>query len=241
MPVVHQAHHDLESFFYILLAVCLLYDEPGKLKSAKVLCQCFDPFFAVTRPSTLKVITIQSDFGWTALMVPYISSYFQPLVPLLEKIWKELILPIKLQGDGKLQANQDFTHDDFIDAIVMVLAKLPKRSWVPKMPNTTEGAVQPGSTSSTSSIPVTPSVALSTVLPDVLLPRLPVIRMPGVSSTSSSKRRFENEEGSGSRLPKRHSQAATASNSDNLSVSSPGTSWAKVDVSSLPSSHSAPL
>ena len=27
--VVHEAHHDLELFFYILLTICFLYDNPG--------------------------------------------------------------------------------------------------------------------------------------------------------------------------------------------------------------------
>ncbi|KAF8440257.1 hypothetical protein L210DRAFT_802559, partial [Boletus edulis BED1] len=130
-PVVHRDYHDLESFYYILLAICLLYDEPDKLKPAKTLSRCFDPYFAITQPSTLKVVTIQSDFGWTMLMITYISPYFQPLIPLLEKICKELILPIKLQG-GALQANRDFTHDDFIDGIAMVLAELPDKYWVPR-------------------------------------------------------------------------------------------------------------
>ncbi|KAF8546898.1 hypothetical protein OG21DRAFT_1490718 [Imleria badia] len=106
-PVVHRAHHDLESFFYILLAICLLYDEPGELKPAKVLTQCFDLFFAVTHPSTLKIITIQSNFGWSTLIL-YISPYFQP---------------------GAFQFNQDFTHDLFINSIVVVLAKLPEKYW----------------------------------------------------------------------------------------------------------------
>ncbi|KAF8545761.1 hypothetical protein OG21DRAFT_1491948, partial [Imleria badia] len=123
-PVVHQSHHDLESFFYILLAICLLYDDPGKLKHHKVLAQCFDPFFAVMRPSTLKVVTVQSDFGWTALMLPHISQYFRPLIPLLEKIWEKLILPIKFQGD-ELKVNREFTHDDLIDASVVHLKYNP--------------------------------------------------------------------------------------------------------------------
>ncbi|KAF8449209.1 hypothetical protein L210DRAFT_3640833 [Boletus edulis BED1] len=171
MPVVHRAHHDLELFFYILLAICLLYDEPAKLKPAKVLSQSFDPFFTITKPSTLNVVTIQSDFGWTTHMLPYVSSYFQPLIPLLEKIRKELILPIKMHG-GKLQANLDFTHDHFIEDIVMVLAKLPGSSWVPKIPNTRKGVVQGGSVSSTFSLPVTPSSTPSagTVLPEIPLP-----------------------------------------------------------------------
>lgn len=170
-PVVHRAHHDLESFFYILLAICLLYDEPAKLKPAKVLCQCFDPFFAITKPSTLNVVTIQSDFGWTMHMLPYVSSYFQPLTPLLKKIRRELILPIKTHT-GKLQANRDFTHDHFIDDVVTVLVELPGSSWVPKMSNTRKGVVQGSGMSSTSSLPITTSSAPFTgmVLPEVPLP-----------------------------------------------------------------------
>ena len=93
-PMVHEAHNNLESFFYILLAICLLYDNPSCLKPTKDLAKCFDPFFAITQPSTLKTVTIQSTFGWTALMIPYISPYFWPLIPLLKKVRKELILPI---------------------------------------------------------------------------------------------------------------------------------------------------
>ncbi|KAF8432099.1 hypothetical protein L210DRAFT_3650583 [Boletus edulis BED1] len=90
-------------------------------KPAKVLAQCFDPFFAVTQPSIYKTLAIQSDVGWTALMIPHISPYFQPLIALLEDIRRELILPIKLDGK-KLQANRSFSHDNFIDAIIMMLS-----------------------------------------------------------------------------------------------------------------------
>ena len=56
--VVHEAHHDLELFFYILLTICFLYDNPGELKPAKDLAKCFDPFFTIAQPSTLKTVTI---------------------------------------------------------------------------------------------------------------------------------------------------------------------------------------
>lgn len=222
MPVVHQAHHDLESFFYILLAICLLYDEPGKRKPAKELALCFDPFFSVSQPSTLKVVTIQSDFGWTWHMVPYISSYFDPLIPLLEKIREELILPIRLQG-GNHQANRHFTHDNFIDAIVIVLAKLPEDYWVPKTSKTRE-VVQRGlrglrgSASTASSMSATATSAV--VLPDIPLPWLTTMR-------SSSKRLLENEDGSSSQVRKRQ----TRSNSESLGVSGlDSTSWGDLDV-----------
>ncbi|KAF8548783.1 hypothetical protein OG21DRAFT_1526253 [Imleria badia] len=124
-PVEHQAHHDLKSFFYILLAICLLYDEPGKVKPPKVLTVCFNPFFSVMHPSTLKTVTVQSPFGWTALMLPYISQYFQSIIPLLQKIQDQLIMPIQLQGKT-VSTNEQFTHDDFIDSIVVMLFRLWK-------------------------------------------------------------------------------------------------------------------
>ncbi|KAI9570933.1 hypothetical protein HD554DRAFT_2037123 [Boletus coccyginus] len=192
--VVHQSHHDLESFFYILLAICLLYDVPGKLKPPKVLAQCFNPFFAVVRPSTLKVVTVQSDFGWTALMLPYVSQYFQPLIALLGKIQEKLILPIKFQGD-KFQANHEFAHDDFIDAIVVVLSKLPNKYWIAKELNTTANTMpQNTSTSSTTPILSIPSATSSMVLPNHPLPRLPQIRISNTSSASSSKHHLEHED-----------------------------------------------
>ena len=158
-PVLHQAHHDLKSFFYILLMICLLYDNPGQPKPAKVLAKCFDPFFTVTQPSILKTITVQSNFGWTAVMIPHISSYFQPVIPLLEKIRQELIIPIRQEGD-KIHANQKFLQDDFIDAIVTTLSELPDSCWLAK--EVKKGLVtipQSGSTSSAASIaPQSPSV-----------------------------------------------------------------------------------
>ena len=130
-PVLHQVHHNLESFFYILLAICLLYDNPGQPKPTKVLAQCFNPFFAVTWPSILKTVTVQSDFRWTALMIPHISPYFQPVVPLLKKIRQELIIPIRQEGE-EICANQKFSHNDFIDAIITTLSELPDSCWLVK-------------------------------------------------------------------------------------------------------------
>ncbi|KAF8130102.1 hypothetical protein EV363DRAFT_1489990, partial [Boletus edulis] len=193
VPVVHEAHHDLESFFYILLAVCLLYDNPCQPKPAKVLAQCFDPFFAVTQPSIYKTLAIQSDVGWTALMIPHISPYFQPLITLLEDIWRELILPIKLDGK-KLQANRNFSHDNFIDAIVTMLSNLPESYWLAKVAKKGQTIVpQSMDTSSAASISSTSSptwllptsvdvVTPSSVLSSGHLTRLPPIRALGSSS-----------------------------------------------------------
>ena len=243
-PVVHEAHHDLESFFYILLAICLLYDNPGHLKPTKVLVKCFDPFFAVTQPSMLKTITVQSNFGWTALMILYVSPHFRPLIPLLEKVWKELILPIKWHGD-KVQVNGDFTHDDFIDSIVTTLSKLPDSCWLSRerINSSSTAAVPQGS--STSSC-ITPPHTTSTASPSCRIFRLsgdslqwvPPIQIPGTSSASSLKHRFENELTSDSRLAKRCSpvsgagdRSVSGSRSTDSEVSSTVVSWVNVDES----------
>ncbi|KAF8440237.1 hypothetical protein L210DRAFT_3645407 [Boletus edulis BED1] len=193
VPVVHEAHHDLESFFYILLAVCLLYNNACQPKPAKVLAQCFDPLFAVKQPSIYKTLTIQSDVGWIALMISHISPYFQPLIALLENIWRELILPIKLDGK-KLQANRNFSHDNFINAIIMMLSNLPESYWLAKVAKKGQtivpqsmGTSSAASISSTSSPPWLLSTSLDVVTPSLVvssghLSRLSSIRALGSSS-----------------------------------------------------------
>ncbi|KAG9308309.1 hypothetical protein JVU11DRAFT_12073 [Chiua virens] len=53
-----------------------MFDDPGELKSDKVLAQCYDPIFSVTHPSDMKTIAIQFNFGWSGLILPFISPYF---------------------------------------------------------------------------------------------------------------------------------------------------------------------
>lgn len=231
-PVVHRAHHDLESFFYVLLGICLLYDEPGKIKSQKVLEESFDPFFSAAQPNTIKVTTIQSSFGWSGLMLPHISPYFQPVIPLLEAIRKKLILPIRVRGD-KVKGNRKFTHDDFIDEIVVVLAKLPNQYWVAKESRHSKRTRIATSSASMSSTPVTSS----TILPNGPLHRPPSIRMSSTSSAGPPKRRRECEDETNSRVVKRRAivdEAADSGNHSSVETSDDGpsdTSW--VETSSL--------
>ena len=41
-PVIHDQSHDLESIFYILVGICILFDGPNKPKCNKDLVQCFN-------------------------------------------------------------------------------------------------------------------------------------------------------------------------------------------------------
>ena len=84
--VIHNALHDLESFFYVLVGICILYNEPFKQKLEDKLAECYDKFFNTFEPSILKTIMIQSDLTWNPFVVKYIHPYFKPLIPLLTKL-----------------------------------------------------------------------------------------------------------------------------------------------------------
>jgi hypothetical protein len=55
-PVVHNAFHDLELFFYVLVGVCVLYDGPSMQKSEANLAECCNKLFSTFEPSILKTM-----------------------------------------------------------------------------------------------------------------------------------------------------------------------------------------
>ncbi|KAI6126534.1 hypothetical protein F5141DRAFT_1209795 [Pisolithus sp. B1] len=181
-PVVHQPHHDLESFFYILIAICLLYDTPGTTKPPKTLTECFDPLFAISQPSVAKTLTIQSGFGWSTLILPHISSYFQPLIPLLEELWQELLLPIRLEN-GIVQPSSGFMHHMFIEVMVKMLARLPDSSWIPYPKDLSASTVT--HCSSTSSTTLLPPIVTTMLLSSDSLSHHSLLWMTGTSSRSA--------------------------------------------------------
>ncbi|KAI6127268.1 hypothetical protein F5141DRAFT_1210630 [Pisolithus sp. B1] len=180
--VVHQPHHDLESFFYILIAICLLYDTPGTTKPPKTLTKCFNPLFTISQPSIAKTLTIQSGFGWSALILPHISSYFQPLIPLLEELQQELLSPIRLEN-GVVQPSSGFTHHMFIEVMVKMLARLPDSSWIPYPKDSSASTVTHHS--STSSTALLPPIVTTTLLSSDSLSCHSPLWMTGTSSGSA--------------------------------------------------------
>ncbi|KAL4063494.1 hypothetical protein J3A83DRAFT_4192948 [Scleroderma citrinum] len=95
-PMNHMAHHNLESLFYVLLGISVIYDEPYQLKSEAELMKCFDIYFNTFQLSLLKTITIQSQLGWLANILEHISPYFCPLIPLFEVLHQKIIkLPVQ--------------------------------------------------------------------------------------------------------------------------------------------------
>jgi len=73
--VRHAPHHDLESFFYVLLGISMLYDEPRKLKPEDKLAECFDEYFNTFQPSLQK----RSRFSRSLVGQPT-SANISPLI-----------------------------------------------------------------------------------------------------------------------------------------------------------------
>jgi len=130
-PVIHDQSHDLESIFYILVGICVLFNRPNEPKCNKDLVQCFDKYFNTFEPSVLKTITIQSDLTWKPFILCHISLYFQPIIPLLTRLRKDIILPLSTDNNDNVHRKVDFTHDMFISAIIKTLLHLSPGAWIP--------------------------------------------------------------------------------------------------------------
>lgn len=128
-PVVHNATHDLESFFYVLVGICVLYDGPSKQKSEKDLEKCFDKLFNTFEPSILKTITIQSDLTWIPSVVKHIHPFFEPIIPLLTRLRSEIVLPLATDEHGCFYRKTPCNHDTFIKHIVTTLSELRPEHW----------------------------------------------------------------------------------------------------------------
>ncbi|KAI6102001.1 hypothetical protein EDD16DRAFT_1716250 [Pisolithus croceorrhizus] len=137
-------------------------------------------------PSIAKTLTIQSGFGWSALILPHISLYFQPLIPLLEELQQELLLPIRLEN-GIVQPSSGFTHHMFIKVMVKMLARLPDSSWIPYPKDLSASTVT--HRSSTSSTALLPPIVTTALLSSDSLSCHSLLRMTGTSSRSAGVKR----------------------------------------------------
>ena len=129
-PVTHEPIHDLESFFYILIGICVLLDGPYKPKCDKDLVHCFDKYFNTFEPSILKTITMQSDLTWKPFILQHISTYFEPIINLLTRLHDAIIVPLSTDDHGNVRCSQSFTHDMFIANIIQTLSHLNADTWI---------------------------------------------------------------------------------------------------------------
>ncbi|KAF8548219.1 hypothetical protein OG21DRAFT_1489572 [Imleria badia] len=127
-PISHTAHHDLESLFYILLEICVLFDEPHRFKSENTLSQCFNIYFNMFEPSLLKTITIQSQLGWSFNILRHISLYFRPLIPLLNTLREKIILLMQFNNNS-FESGSLITHNKMKKALLKALCNINDQSW----------------------------------------------------------------------------------------------------------------
>ncbi|KAI9569834.1 hypothetical protein HD554DRAFT_2037832 [Boletus coccyginus] len=132
-PVIHRPVHDLESMFYVLVGICVLLGWPHNVKVEENL-KCFDTFFNSCKPSTRKTSTIQSNFGWGSDILPNISPYFRPLIPLLNKLRAKIILPMDFVDGRFLMRGDEITHDVMVDALLEALCALDDNGWAQVTP-----------------------------------------------------------------------------------------------------------
>lgn len=141
-PVRHVPYHDLESIFYVLLGISVLYDEPYKPKTENELSKCFDIYFNMHHPSLQKMFTIQSELGWLSSICERFSSYFKPLSSLFDTFCKKIILPMTYI-DGSFRQHHKatpITHDEMVKFLIDMLCNLPDEAWVTKeQPTNDEG------------------------------------------------------------------------------------------------------
>jgi hypothetical protein len=139
-PVIHTAAHDLESLFYVLLGICVLFHSPYTPKSDQELEPCFDKYFNTYSPNLLKTMIIQSKVGWLREFCNNISPYFKPLVPLLNSLRKIIILPIddcdsespdseSSDSESPSEPPHPVTHFQVLQALEKALASLPDECW----------------------------------------------------------------------------------------------------------------
>ena len=133
-PVMHVPYHDLESIFYVLLGISVLYDEPYKPKTEDELSQCFNIYFNTHHPSLQKTFTMQSELGWLFGICEHFSGYFKPLSSLFDTLREQIVLPMTYRnGSFRRRCKQTLiTHDEMVKYLINMLCNLPDEAWVAK-------------------------------------------------------------------------------------------------------------
>ena len=133
-PVRHVPYHDLESTFYVLLGISVLYDEPYKPKTENKLSKCFDIYFNMHHPSLQKMFTIQSELSWLSSICECFSGYFKPLSSLFDTFHEKIVLPMTYVDGSFRQCRKEtpITHDEMVKFLIDTLCNLPDEAWVTK-------------------------------------------------------------------------------------------------------------
>ena len=101
------------------------------MKLDDALAKCFDKLFNTFEPSVLKTITIQSDLTWCPSVLNHILPYFHPIIPLLENLQREIVIPMYTDTEGTFCCKTPFNYTSIILHIIMALGNLPSDAWGP--------------------------------------------------------------------------------------------------------------
>ncbi|KAG6880486.1 hypothetical protein C0995_006516, partial [Termitomyces sp. Mi166 len=111
-PFVHQAIHDVESLFWVLVNLCLTRKGPGaEMRREELdndspshtrLREIVDELFESKNDETLKEAKKSRHEQWELFgdeVVAYFHPYFEPLKPYVLKWWNTLILGYRFRGE----------------------------------------------------------------------------------------------------------------------------------------------
>ncbi|PPQ92533.1 hypothetical protein CVT25_010366, partial [Psilocybe cyanescens] len=122
----HQAHHDIESFFYILLWIMLQYAGPGGIERQDINIESFGTIEGWIHGNSIEEIGINKANSMMTIMpaifkkgvINLCTPYFQDLTPCLEELRQMIFIT------GNLGPSKP-THQDIIAILRKALVGLP--------------------------------------------------------------------------------------------------------------------
>lgn len=122
----HQAYHDIESFFYILLWIMLQYAGPGGIERQDIDVESFDVIKGWIQGSDIEAIGYNKANSMTTSIpsifknsvIKLCTPYFQDLAPCIQELRQMIFVPGHRGSDKP-------THQDIIAILRKAMLKLP--------------------------------------------------------------------------------------------------------------------
>ncbi|KAJ7084022.1 hypothetical protein B0H15DRAFT_932224 [Mycena belliarum] len=113
---VHEPRHDLESFLYVLIWICVHYAGPGNVERQNFdiyqsSLACWVTGLTYSAIGDSKVATMTRPANWKSRVLANFAPYFEPLQPCVTE-WKDL------------QIRDEMTYDAVLDVLESALASL---------------------------------------------------------------------------------------------------------------------
>lgn len=114
--------------------------------------KCFNTYFNSFYPSIVKTTMIQSNLGWSAEILLHITSYFWPLIPLLNTLREKIIVPMSFSNGQFSTGTDPVTHIFMLTVLLKALCDLEEDKWykISPPPDITKDSAFPTSPSCSS-------------------------------------------------------------------------------------------